>query len=293
MSGGDRAPVAKTYKLYVGGAFIRSEGGKVLEQRSPDGAHLAHVARATRKDARDAIARARAALPGWKGLHALLRGQILFRLAEMLEDRRPLLEAALVRWTGCSAEDAARQATAAVERTFWYAGWTDKFGSVLGNVNPVSGPYFNFTVPEPVGVVALAAPASSPLLGLVSTLLPVLASGNTCVLVVDHDARSIAVDVSEAIAVSDVPAGVVNVLTGHRAEVLPTLASHMDVDALALSGASDAEAQAAREAAADNLKRVRVTDDRGAAGWLEDGAQSPYRIEAFVEWKTAWHPMGT
>jgi acyl-CoA reductase-like NAD-dependent aldehyde dehydrogenase len=262
-----RLSVRKTYKLYIGGAFPRSESGRTFE------ANGHNVARASRKDARDAVRAARAAFPGWAGMTAYNRGQVLYRLAEMMEARASDLGAA------CSGR---AEVEAAIDRTVWYAGWADKLAQVLGSSNPVAGPYFDFTVPEPTGVVALIAPADPPLLGLVSRMLPGLVGGNTVVAVAPEPAAVAAVELSEALATSDFPAGSVNILTGVADELAPWLAGHMDVNAIDLTGFEGPTAELER-AAAENVKRVV----RSGAD-----AQSPYEIASFLELKTVWHPIG-
>ena len=262
-----RLPVRKTYKLFVGGAFPRSESGRTY------GAEGQNVARASRKDARDAVVAARKAFPGWSGTTAYNRGQVLYRLAEMMEARADDLAAL------CSGRD---EVDAAVDRVVWYAGWADKLAQVLGSSNPVAGPYFNFTVPEPTGVVAVLAPDEPALGGLVSRLAPALVGGNSVVVVASETHPLAAIELAEAIATSDVPAGVVNILTGFRSELGPILAGHMDVNAIDVTGAGDDTTELER-AAADNVKRVA----RGSA----DG-QSPWDIAAFLEMKTVWHPIG-
>jgi acyl-CoA reductase-like NAD-dependent aldehyde dehydrogenase len=266
----DRLDVRKTYKLFIGGQFPRSESGRSYEV---DGVW---VAQASRKDVRDAVKAARGALAGWSAKTAYNRGQILYRVAEMLEGRRAQFEA-----EGASAEEVA----AAVDRWVWYAGWTDKLHALVGTVNPVAGPYFDFTIPEPVGVVGIAAPPEPPLLGLVSRLAPVLAGGNTVVAVASESAPRPAVTLAEVLATSDVPAGVVNLLTGRPAELLPWLTAHLDVDSVDLSGAPEDLVSALEEAAADGVTRVVRSDD--------PLAESPYEVTAFMEMKTVWHPIGT
>jgi acyl-CoA reductase-like NAD-dependent aldehyde dehydrogenase len=263
----DRLPVRKTYKLFVGGAFPRSESGRTYE------AEGANVARASRKDARDAVRAARSAFPGWAGATAYNRGQVLYRLAEMLEARADDLARV------CSGR---KEVETAVDRVVWYAGWADKLAQVLGASNPVAGPYFNFTVPEPTGVVAVIAPDEPALDGLVARVVPALVGGNAVVAVASEEHPLAAVELAEAIATSDVPAGVVNVLTGFRAELAPVLAGHMDVNAIDLTGADGAAPELER-LAAENVKRVV----RGGAG-----EQSPWSIAAFLELKTVWHPVG-
>jgi acyl-CoA reductase-like NAD-dependent aldehyde dehydrogenase len=262
-----RLSVQKTYKLYVGGAFPRSESGRTF---SADGHNMA---RASRKDARDAVRAARAAFAVWSGLTAYNRGQVLYRLAEMMEARASDLEGAC---TGRA------EVEAAIDRTVWYAGWADKLAQVLGSANPVAGPYFDFTVPEPTGVVATFAPPEPPLLGFVSRLLPALVGGNAVVAVAAEAHPVAAVELAEALATSDLPAGTVNVLTGFPDELAPWLAGHMDVNAIDLS-AFDGPTEELERTAAENVKRVV----RSCAE-----AQSPWEIEAFLELKTVWHPIG-
>jgi len=263
----DRLPVRKTYKLFVGGAFPRSESGRTYE------AEGANVARASRKDARDAVRAARSAFSSWSGTTAYNRGQVLYRLAEMLEAR---------------ADDLARvssgraEVESAIDRVVWYAGWADKLAQVLGGSNPVAGPYFNFTVPEPTGVVAVIAPEEPALDGLVSRIAPALVGGNAVVAVASERHPLAAIELAEAMATSDVPAGVVNVLTGFRDELAPVLASHMDVNAIDVTGA-DGSAPDLERLAADNVKRVVRAANAG---------QSPWEIAKFLELKTVWHPVG-
>jgi acyl-CoA reductase-like NAD-dependent aldehyde dehydrogenase len=262
-----RLPVKKTYKLYIGGQFPRSESGRTYEAEGQN------VARASRKDARDAVRAARSAFPVWSGATAYNRGQILYRLGEMLETRA----ADLARV--CSGPD---EVAAAIDRVIWYAGWADKLPQVLGGSNPVAGPYFDFTVPEPTGVVAILAPPEPALGGLVSRIAPALVGGNTVVAVASEAHPLAAVELAEALATSDVPGGAVNILTGLRDELAPWLAGHMDVNAIDVTGADGAVADLQR-LAAENVKRVvRSTAD----------AQSPWEIESFLELKTVWHPIG-
>ncbi len=277
-----RLPVAKTYKLFIDGAFPRSESGRTFPVHGPDGTLLANAAQASRKDLRDAVRNARAAQEGWAARTAYNRGQVLYRVAEMLEGRRTEL-ATLLSYTGLGTEAAEEEVEVTIDRWVWYAGWSDKVHHVLGTVNPVAGPYFNFTVPEPTGVVGLVAPARPALLGLVSRLVPAIVGGNTVVVVTGGDASLVAVTLGEVLATSDVPAGVVNVLTGERAELLPWLISHLDVNAVDLTGADDdLEAEVVAQAAA-NVKRVVFGD-------VEE--ESPYTIADFMEMKTLWHPIG-
>ena len=277
-----RLPVAKTYKLFIDGAFPRSESGRTFPVHGPDGTLLANAARASRKDLRDAVRIARAAQEGWAARTAYNRGQVLYRVAEMLEGRRAEL-ASLLSDTGLATEAAEEEVEASIDRWVWYAGWSDKVHHVLGTVNPVAGPYFNFTVPEPTGVVGLVASGRPALLGLVSRLVPAIVGGNAVVVVTGGDASLIAVTLGEVLATSDVPAGVVNILTGERAELLPWLISHLDVNAVDLTGADDdLEAEVVAGAAA-NVKRVVFGD-------VEE--ESPYAIADFMEMKTLWHPIG-
>ncbi|MEU1735011.1 aldehyde dehydrogenase family protein [Streptosporangium sp. NPDC020145] len=282
-----RLAVRKTYKLYIGGAFPRSESGRSYPVTSSKGDFLANAAKASRKDARDAVSAARKAFPGWSGATPYNRGQILYRVAEMLEGRRAQFVAELVA-AGAGRAEAGRNVDAAVDRLVWYAGWSDKITAVAGAANPVAGPYFNLSTPEPTGVVAVVAP-EDPLLGLVSVVAPVIVTGNTCVVVAGERAPLPAVTLAEVLATSDLPGGVVNVLTGSTAEIAPWLASHMDVNALDLTGVAEAEpAVTCEEAAAENLKRVLrpvpVTD------WYADPGTR--RMTTFLETKTVWHPTG-
>jgi acyl-CoA reductase-like NAD-dependent aldehyde dehydrogenase len=262
-----RLPVKKTYKLFIGGAFPRSESGRTYEAEGQN------VARASRKDVRDAVRAARAALPKWAGMTAYNRGQVLYRLAEMIEARAA--EFAEL----CSGRPEVERT---VDRVVWYAGWADKLAQVLGSSNPVAGPYFNFTVPEPTGVVAVLAPDEPPLLGLVSRVVPALTGGNVVVAVASETRPLAAIELAEALATSDVPGGAVNLLTGRRAELAPWLAAHMDVNALDLTGA-DGDSPDLERSAADNVKRVV----RG-----QPDSQSPWDIASFLELKTVWHPVG-
>jgi acyl-CoA reductase-like NAD-dependent aldehyde dehydrogenase len=285
----ERLAVRKTYKLYVGGAFPRSESGRTYEVRAADGRFLANAALASRKDARDAVVAARKAFGGWSSATAYNRGQVLYRVAEVLEGRRAQFVAEVADAEGVKRGAAERQVDAAIDRWVWYAGWSDKVHQVHGSSNPVAGPYFDFSVPEPTGVVAVVAPASS-LLGLVSVVAPVVVTGNTCVVVAAESAPLPAVTLSEVLATSDVPGGVVNLLTGRAAEIAPWLASHMDVNAIDLAGVTDAElATELERAAADNLKRV-VRPPLGEPDWEADPGLD--RMLAFLETKTVWHPVG-
>jgi acyl-CoA reductase-like NAD-dependent aldehyde dehydrogenase len=278
--------VRKTYKLFIGGAFPRSESGRSYPARRPDGAVLAHVALASRKDARDAVVAARKATGGWAGATAYNRGQVLYRVAELLEGRAGQFAAECVASEGVSRAQAERAVTGAIDRWVWYAGWPDKVAQVVGGANPVAGPYFNFSVPEPVGVVAVIAPAAPSLLGLVSVLAPVIATGNAAVVVASETAPVPAITLAEVLATSDVPPGVVNVLTGRSGELAPVLAAHMDVNAIDLTGVDPAGRADLQRLAAGNVKRVFAAADDWAA---EPGTA---RMLAFLETKTIWHPIG-
>ena len=287
--GDGRLAVRKTYKLYVGGAFPRSESGRTYEVCASDGRFLANAALASRKDARDAVVAARKAFGGWSSATAYNRGQVLYRVAELLEGRRAQFVAEVTDAEGVTAASAEGLVDAAIDRWVWYAGWSDKVHQVQGSSNPVAGPYFDFSVPEPTGVVAVVAPPSS-LLGLVSVVAPVIVTGNTCVVIAAEDAPLPAVTLAEVLATSDVPGGVVNLLTGRPAEIAPWLASHMDVNALDLAGVTDPELAASLEvAAADNLKRV-VRPPLDTPDWTTDPGLD--RMTAFLETKTVWHPVG-
>jgi acyl-CoA reductase-like NAD-dependent aldehyde dehydrogenase len=284
---GQRLRVRKTYKLYVGGAFPRSESGRSYPVESASGELLAHAAQASRKDVRDAVVAARSAFAGWSGATAYNRGQVLYRVAELLDGRRDQFAAEVAAAEGTSGTDAARQVAEAIDRWVYYAGWTDKYAQVVGGTNPVAGPYFNFSLPEPTGVVGVIAPQDSSLLGLVSVLAPVLATGNTAVVIASQARPLPAVSLTEVLATSDVPGGVVNLLTGFTAELAPWLAAHRDVNAIDLTGADPATRGALAEAAADNVKRVYVPRE---LDWATDPGTS--RLGAFVETKTVWHPIG-
>jgi acyl-CoA reductase-like NAD-dependent aldehyde dehydrogenase len=284
----ERLDVRKTYKLYIGGKFPRSESGRSYEVTDRKGRFLANAAQASRKDARDAVAAARAAFPGWSGATAYNRGQVLYRVAEVMEGRRAQFAHDVAAAEGLSARRAEASVDAAIDRWVWYAGWADKLAQVLGATNPVAGPYFDFSIPEPTGVVAALAPQQSSLLGLVSVAAPIIVSGNTLVLLSSYQRPLPAVTLSEVLATSDVPGGVVNILTGSAAEVGPWLASHQDVNAIDLAGVDDeALATSLEVAAADNVKRVRRP---GTSDWAADPGLS--RIRAFLETKTVWHPIG-
>jgi acyl-CoA reductase-like NAD-dependent aldehyde dehydrogenase len=275
--------VPKTYKLYIGGAFSRSESGRTYEVVSKRGAFLANAASASRKDARDAVVAARAATTGWAGATGYNRGQVLYRIAELLEGRRDQFIEEIVATEGTSKAAAGRQVDRAIDTWVWYAGWADKYVQIAGNGNPVSGPYFNLSTPEPTGVVAIVAPQDgNALLGLVSVVAPAIVSGNTTVIVASQSSPLSAISLGEVLATSDVPAGVVNILTGSPAEVAPWLAAHADVNALDLAGAGGLDWVDLQIAAAETLKRVLAP---------EAGAPTPSleRIVALTETKTVWH----
>jgi acyl-CoA reductase-like NAD-dependent aldehyde dehydrogenase len=295
-----RLAVAKTYKLYIGGAFPRSESGRSYPVSGAHGGFLANAAQASRKDARDAVLAARAAFAGWSGATAYNRGQVLYRVAEVMEGRRGQFIDEVSAAEGLLAEDAARVVDAAIDRWVWYAGWTDKLAQVAGAANPVAGPYFNLSVPEPSGVVAVLAPQQSSLLGLISVIAPVIVPGNTCVVLTSTDRPLPAITLGEVLATSDLPGGVINILTGRLAEVAPWLASHEDVDGLDLTGATGADWGALEGAAASSLTRVvrpagsgPSSDPNGSAepDWTRAPA-GPRRILSFCETKTVWHPKG-
>ncbi|HTW98564.1 MAG TPA: aldehyde dehydrogenase family protein [Acidimicrobiales bacterium] len=323
-----RAAVRKTYKLFVGGAFPRSESGRSYVVTGAGGEFLANAALASRKDVRDAVVAARKAFPGWSGATAYNRGQVLYRVAEMLEQRHAELADAVAAAEGdrdgASVEAAIATVEASIDRLVWYAGWSDKIAQVAGSSNPVAGPYFNFSLPEPSGVVGLVAPQRSSLLGLVSVLAPVIVSGNTAVVVASEERPLPAVAFAELLATSDVPGGVVNVLTGRTAELAPVLAAHRDVDALDLAGAPASLCADLERAAATNVKRVLVPPRRAGGPGGHDGPAAAgagaaevappdrvaaaagipldeehwelppgtRRLLAFVETKTVWHPVG-
>ena len=276
-----RLPVRKTYKLFIGGEFPRSESGRTYEAEGQN------VARASRKDLRDAVRAARAAQAGWAAKTAFNRAQILYRVAELMEGRRAQFEQELA---DAGASDPARGVAASIDRWVWYAGWADKIGQVMGGTNAVAGPYFNFTIPEPTGVIGIVAPQDRSLLGLVSRLAPAIVSGNTAVAVASERSPLPAVSLAEVLATSDVPGGVVNLLTGRTTELVPWLAAHMDVNAIDATGVPDDLRADVERAAADNVKRVvRARDEDPFA----TEAQSPYDVTALMEFKTVWHPIGT
>jgi acyl-CoA reductase-like NAD-dependent aldehyde dehydrogenase len=286
-----RIDVRKTYKLYIGGQFPRSESGHSYVVDDAKGRFVANAALASRKDARDAVQAARAAFGGWGGKTAYNRAQILYRVAEVMEDRRPQFVEAVRQSEGLTPTQAGKVLDLSIDRLVWYAGWADKITQVTGNANPVAGPFFNLSTPEPTGVVGVVAPQQSSLLGLVSVVAPVVVTGNTAVVLTSYERPLPAVTFSEVLATSDVPGGVVNILTGRLANTAPTLASHMDVNGLDLTGfAGDTEqARALEEAAAENLKRVLRPPDSEPDWTREPGIE---RMTTFLETKTVWHPIG-
>ncbi|WP_406283168.1 aldehyde dehydrogenase family protein [Embleya sp. NBC_00896] len=289
----ERLEVLKTYKLYIGGKFPRSESGRVYAVTDSKGRTLANAPRGSRKDARDAVVAARKAFPGWSGATAFNRGQVLYRIAEMLEGRREQFAAEVAAAEGISRPKALASVDAAVDRWVWYAGWTDKLAQVAGGANPVAGPFANWSTPEPTGVVAVIASQRSSLLGLTSAVAPVIATGNTAVVLAAGVSALPALSFAEVLAVSDLPGGVLNILTGNAAEIAPTLASHQDVNAIDLTGvAPDAGVASARDleiAAADNLKRV-LRPEAKEPDWSADPGTG--RMLAFTEIRTVWHPTG-
>ena len=288
----NRLDVYKTFKLYIGGAFPRTESGRYLTETTDKGAFVANLCHASRKDFRDAVVAARHAQSGWAGRTPFNRSQILHRMAEMLESRRDSFERALRERAGYSKKKAGAEVDAAVDRLIWYGGWADKFVQVFGSTNPVASPHFNFTMPESTGVVATLAPKKAPLLGLVTSFAPLIVSGNTVVVVVDHDHRSVAIDFAEVLHCSDLPGGVINILTGFRDELLGHISGHRDVDGIAVFDATKEEQKSIGTEAADTVKRVHFYDTPKKSDWTHKTAQSPYWILPFVEFKTAWHPMG-
>lgn len=286
-AGAGRLPVSKTYKLFISGAFPRSESGRSYVVNDVNGGFLANASRASRKDARDAVVAARKAFPGWSGATAYNRGQVLYRVAEMLEARRGQFVAAVAAAEGLDDRDAHTQVDVAIDRWVWFVGWADKVAQVVGAANPVAGPYFNFTVPEPTGVVALVASQESSLFGLVDALAATVVSGNTAVVVASQVRPLPALDLAEVLATSDVPAGVVNILTGLTTELSPVLAAHMDVNAVDLAGVAANDLAEHQRVAADNVKRVLA-----GGGTVDPNMPLPDRMLALLELKTVWHPTG-
>ena len=296
MAAADRIDVRKTYKLYIGGAFPRSESGRSYVVRAADGSPIANACRASRKDLREAVRAARKAAGGWADKTAMNRGQVLYRVAELMEGRRDQFVAEVSGAEGLKEAKARELVARSIDRWVWYAGWADKISQVLGSANPVAAPYFNFTIPEPTGVVGLVAPEQSSLLGLVSRLAPPLVTGNAVVVIASETRPLPSVTLSEVLATSDVPAGVVNLLTGLKTELVPVMAGHVDVDAMDVWGVPDDLRTEVEVVAADNVKRLSrrpagVADAR--FDWLDDRAtERPEWIAAFLEMKTVWHPIG-
>ncbi|HXU76257.1 MAG TPA: aldehyde dehydrogenase family protein [Methylomirabilota bacterium] len=286
-----RLDIHKTYKLYIGGNFVRSESGRYLPARSAAGELLENVCHASRKDLRDAVSGARAAFAGWARKTAYLRGQILYRAAEMLQNREAELARELVRSTGVSSGRARKEVAGAIDRLVYFAGWTDKYSQLFGSINPVASAHFNFTTPEPTGVVAVLAPDEPCLLALVSLIAPAILSGNTVVAVASEKYPLPAVTFSEILATSDLPGGVVNLLTGRRADLLDHFASHMDINAIVDGTGSGECGKRLQAGVAVNLKRYNDYS-LAATDWSTARAEDPYRILGTVEFKTAWHPIG-
>jgi acyl-CoA reductase-like NAD-dependent aldehyde dehydrogenase len=285
-----RLEVRKTYKLYLGGKFPRSESGRSYEVTGAKGAFLANAARASRKDVRDAVVAARGAQPGWAAATAYNRGQVLYRVAEIMEGRRDQFVAEVAAAEGLTDKRAAAQVDTAIDRWVWYAGWSDKFQAVNSTANPVAGPYFDLSVPEPTGVVAALAPQGSSLLGLAAVVAPIVVSGNTVVVVASEERPLPAVTLGEVLATSDVPGGVINILTGHTEELAPVLASHLDVNAIDLTGWAGRDVTDLEVAAAENVKRILQAEPQEPD--FTEPPQGPRRIVAFCETKTVWHPKG-
>lgn len=279
-----RIPVLKTYKLFIGGQFPRTESGRYDAYKSPGGKPLANICRGTRKDLRNAVVAARAGLKAWSRANAYLRGQILYRAAEMLEGRSEQFASEL-RQQGSTAASARREVSAAVDLLVHYAGWTDKFQQLFSSVNPVASSHFNFSTPEPTGVIAAVAPDSSPLLGIVAAIAPLLAGGNSCVALASRTCPLSAITFGEVLHDSDLPAGAANILTGRCTEILPTMATHMDIDGVAYYGGDKEEIHLLQEQAPLNLKRIHIYP-------ADDLSGNPYRIQDFQEIKTTWHPVG-
>ena len=280
--------VSKTYKLFIGGAFPRSESGRTYQARDNKGNFMANAALASRKDLRDAVVGARKGYTAWSKATAYNRGQVIYRIAEMLEGRRAEFVELIMISTGVSSKIATAEVDAAIDRLVHYAGWTDKLAAMLGSANPVSSPYFSYSTPEPTGVVGVLAPAGSPLLGLISVIAPVITGGNSCVVIAAEQDPCVAITFAEVVTTSDVPAGVINILTGRMAELAPPLAAHADVNALDLTGADAALRESVEQAAAETVKRVYVP--KGVPDF--SAAPGTARLRAFLEIKTVWHPTG-
>ena len=277
----NRIDIKKTYKLYIGGAFPRTESGRTYEVKSSKGVFVANPCLASRKDLKDAVVAARSAYPGWNKVTAYNKGQILYRIAEMLEGRRSQFVDEIILLTGVTKLKAEKEVSESIDHLVWYAGWSDKLSSLAGSTNPVAGPYYNFTIPESMGVVGVIAPEAPSLLGLIDAIAPVIVSGNTCIALASSKAPLPAITFAEVLATSDLPGGVINILTGKSSELAPWFASHMDIDGLGISGVPTKLRGELRTAGAENLKRISSFS-----------AASPERILAFMEAKTVWHPIG-
>ena len=287
----NRTAIPKTYKLYIGGKFPRSERGRVLPQHDAQGAWMANYCWSTRKDFRNAMQAARAAQGGWAQRSAFNRSLILYRIAETLEDRRDVFERKLTHLLGIESTIATQLVSQSIDVIFFYAGWADKYAPILSSVNPVAQPYFNFTTPEPAGVVAAFVSKTSPLLGLVSAICPIILSGNTCIAIVENVAPTLAIDLAEVLAVSDVPGGRVNLLTGTQDELIRHVAGHMDLNGIVYYGESDETLRQIEEISAENVKRTKRYPDPALESWIS-AEPSLYTILPFIEFKTAWHPIG-
>jgi len=278
----ERLEVKKTYKLFIDGAFPRSESGRTYEVKGHDGNFIANPSLASRKDLREAVVAARSAQASWAGATAYNRGQILYRIAEMLEGRATQFANEIAALDGISIEDATKEVYAAIDRWVWYGGWSDKLAAINGSTNPVAGPFYNFSIPEPLGVIGAIAPENHALLGLVDAIAPIIVSGNTVVVLASTRAPLPAMTFAEVLATSDLPHGVCNILTGFKSELTPWFASHMDIDGLDLTGVEESARSDMKIAGVENLKRIHAFDE----------AASPQRILAFMEVKTIWHPIG-
>ncbi|MCH7904415.1 MAG: aldehyde dehydrogenase family protein [Armatimonadetes bacterium] len=287
-----RLGVKKTYKQYIGGKFVRSESGRSLQQLGKDGEFIANYCHGSRKDLRDAVKAARGAFSGWSKRTAFNRGQILYRIAEMLEARENEFCDVMCAEGSATCEQNMIEIQCAVDRCVYYCGWADKFDAVFGSVNPVAADYFNFTVPEPTGVVGIVADEGTALIGLVSQIAATVVSGNACVVLASDEYPLTAMEFGEVLATSDVPGGVVNILSGKKHELIPHLAKHMDVNAIDYRDGDGQTVAQLIDLGTENVKRVRVSKRKARAGWLSDKAQGPEQIEKFVEMKTVWHPIG-
>ena len=287
-----RLPVQKTYKLFIGGKFPRTESARYMQTKNSKGEFIANISRASRKDVRDSVVAARKAFDSWAGKSAYNRGQILYRIAEVLESRADAFAHEISLQTGATHKAALAEVSTSVDRLVWYAGWSDKFTQIFSSINPVASSYWNFTAPEASGVVGIAIPSDNPLLALVSLMAPAIVSGNVCVIVAPEKYPLSAVSFAEVLVASDVPGGVVNILTGLHSELITPLASHMDVNAVVYAGNDADLIKTLQSEAAENVKRIVVRKNLNAKNWATDAAQSPYWIQDTVEFKTAWHPVG-